>query len=99
MYCPQVPNVTPFRSTIARFPDNDFPKCYNGKYEISKKKKKKSQTQILKSPQHFCEDDWKENSGQVWKLLAAICRSNDPLHRGVDPLFDLLPYETGIVYG
>ena len=68
-YYPQVPNFTPFCSTIARFPDNrgfNFFIGYNGAYAIFEK----SGIQILKNPQgSFCEDHWEDNSGQVSQRL------------------------------
>ncbi len=35
---------------------------------------KNRNSEFQKSPTHFCGDHWGENSGQVWQLLAAICK-------------------------
>ncbi len=66
---PRGPNFTPFRSTGARFPANWgfwFPhrvQWWNLEIRLE------LATQNCKNPkQYFCEDNWEENSGKVWKL-------------------------------
>ncbi len=53
----------------------DFSIGYNGEFEIFEKKSFKiGNSKFKKSPTYFYEDHWEENSGQLSKLLPAICR-------------------------
>ena len=55
----------------------DFSIGYNGEFAIFEKKSLKIRnSKFQKSQTQFCEDHWEENSGQVSKRLAAICRSS-----------------------
>ncbi len=54
-----------FSQIIALF---DFSIGYNGQFDIVEQKFVRNWK--LK---FLCEDHWEQNSGQVWKLLAAIC--------------------------
>ena len=80
---PRGPSFTPFRSTIARFPDNRgfwFLKAIVVNLIFLKTKSLKIRNpKFQKSQVHFCEDHWEENSGQVWKLSAEICRRSSIL--------------------
>ena len=49
---------------------------------LTNKKKKSLKFQFSKfqkAQTYLCEDSWEENSGKVWKLSAAICRSSSVL--------------------
>ncbi len=58
----------------------DFSIGYNGEFDIfGKKSLKIKNSKFQKSKKQFCEDLWKENSGQVSKRLTAICRRSSVL--------------------
>ncbi len=55
-----------------------------------KKSLKIGTSKFQKSPMYFCEDHWEETSGQVSKLLSAICRRSGILTFSL-PLGPMLP--------
>ncbi len=61
---------------------------YNGKFDIFKKTKQNKTFKILKVPIVVCENNWEENSGQVWKRTV-ICRRSGVFScsRTLGPIF------------
>ena len=70
------------------FSNGEFASFEKNSLKIRNSKFQKSQT-------YFCEDHWEENSGQVSKLLAAICRRSSVLKFSL-PLGPMLTKTTNI---
>ena len=78
-----VPNLTRFHSTITRFPDKievlGFSVGHNSEFEVFEKIVKNPKLKISKIPNALLRGPLEENSGQVWKLLASVCRRSSVL--------------------
>ncbi len=85
-YCSRVPNFTPFRSIIDRFPDNWgfwFPRGVYGEFDIFEKKillKSGSQSFKILNLILWGQLWGKFMSSYVWKPLAAICSRGNVLN-------------------